>query len=143
VGNDYERVASNRRHATPGFGMTRYVYRHGRRIEVETIDTPGVPPNKVRRRQSDTFAAVPLQWAARASAAMNSPKTMLLVWLTYQAWRTKSPTFAVPNKVLADYDVSRGVKCLALRQLEVAGLIRVEWRPRKSPVVTLLNWGPG
>jgi len=113
-----------------------YVYRHGKKIEVETLDTGTA--TKIRRQRPETFAVVQLQWAAKASAALNSPRTMLLVWLTYQAWRTKSTTFAVPNKALADYGVSRKVKFLALRQLEAAGLIKVKRRPRRHPVVTLL-----
>ena len=116
-----------------------HVMRKGRCIEVITLNIG--PSTKVRRRRTETFAAVPLQWAAKAAVAMNSPRTMLLVWLTYQVWRTKSPTFAVPNKALADYGVTRKVKYLALRQLEIGGLIKVEWRFRKSPLVTVLNLG--
>jgi hypothetical protein len=114
----------------------RYVNRQGRLIEVETLDT-GIS-TKVRRRRSDAFATVPLQWAAKALAATNSRKAMVAVWLIYRAWQTKSSTFVVPNTALTNYGVTRKVKYLALRQLAAAGLIAVEWRFRKSPVVTLL-----
>ena len=30
------------------------------------------------------------------------------------------------------------MKCRALRELEAARLITVEWRPRKTPIVTLV-----
>jgi hypothetical protein len=117
----------------------KYVTWQGRRIAVETLDT-GVPPTKVRRRQPDTFAAVRLQWAAKASIATNTGKAMVWVWLTYKAWQTKHSTFVVPNSGgLAEYGITSKVKLAALRQLEAAGLIAVKWRSRKSPIVTLLN----
>jgi hypothetical protein len=115
-----------------------YVYAHGRKIAVEILDTDK-PSTKVRRRRPETFANVPLQWAAKALAATNTRKAMVCVWLIYQAWRTKSPTFVVANRALADCGITPKVKIAALRQLEEAGLIIVEWRPRKSPVVTLLE----
>lgn len=118
-------------------GKIEYVIRHGRRIEVETLDTG--PVKKIRRRRGDTFAMVPLQWAAKASAATNTPKAMVWMWLVYQAWRTKSSRFVVGNVALADIGVTSKVKNAALRQLERAGLISVERPPRGSPIVTLLE----
>jgi hypothetical protein len=106
----------------------KYVTRQGRRFAVETLDT-GVPPTKVRRRRPDTFAAVPLQWAAKALTATNTRKTMVCVWLIYKAWQTKRCTFAVPNiGELAEYGITSKVKIAALRQLQEAGLIAVKWQ---------------
>jgi hypothetical protein len=78
-----------------------------------------------------------LSWAAEAAIATKSRKAMVWVWLVYRAWQTKNPTVAVPNGALAKYGISRKVKSLALRQLEAAGLIAIEGRPRKTPTVTL------
>jgi hypothetical protein len=69
---------------------------------------------------------------------MNCPKATVWLWLEYQARRTGNKKVAVPNGVLAKLGVSRRVKPFALRQLEAAGLITVEWRARKTPIVTLL-----
>jgi hypothetical protein len=118
-----------------------YAIRNGRRFEVEIHNT-GVPATKARRLRPETFATVPLQWAAQALAATNNRKAMVAVWLIYRAWQTKSSTFVVPNTALADYGVTRKVKYLALRQLATAGLITVKWQSRRSPVVTLLGLGP-
>jgi hypothetical protein len=91
-----------------------------------------------RRQRREPFAAIPLAWAARATTATNCPKAMVWVWLIHRAWKMRSGTVAVPNGALAEYGVTRKVKNNALRQLERAGLIAVERRPRKTPVVTML-----
>jgi hypothetical protein len=119
-------------------GKVEYVISHGRRIAVKTLN-PLKPEEKIRRRRGDTFAMVPLEWAARAAIATNTPKAMVWVWLAYQAWRTKSRQFVAGNMALAGMGVTRKSKNAALRQLEAAGLIKVEWRKWKSPIVTLLR----
>jgi hypothetical protein len=113
-----------------------YQFRDGKRINIEITYPPG---QKIRRKREGTFAVVPLQWAAKGLIAMNTPKAVVLVWLIYRSWQRKSPTFDVPNGALAGLGVSPDAKVRALRQLATAGLIKVEWRLRKSPIVTLLG----
>ena len=109
-----------------------YIMRNGRRIDVET-DRP-----KERQR---AFAQVPLDWAARAAKATNTPKALVWVWLAFLAWEKKSSTFKVPNERLSELGgFSRWTKTRALRELEADGVIKVDWRDRKSPVVTLLDF---
>jgi hypothetical protein len=117
-----------------------YVLRHGRRIEVETLDTG--PSKKIRRHRQDTFALVPLQWVVKAAAAASSPSTVVLVWLLYRSWQHGGAQFDVPNMALLDMGVSRKVKLRVLHELEETGLIKVEWRLKKSPIVTLIDHGP-
>ena len=62
VGDDHGRAGGRRRHSAEGSRMTKYVIRNGRRIEVRTIATPATPR---RRRSSEAFAKVPLEWAAK------------------------------------------------------------------------------
>src|SRR5262249_45370374 len=111
-------------------------YRNGKRINIKISEPPG---EKIRRRREDTFTLMPLQWAAKMTAATETPRAMVGVWLLYRAWETKSSTFEVPNGALAAFGVSPDVKRRALWQFEAAGLIKVEWRGRKSPIVTLLG----
>jgi len=113
-----------------------YEYRNGKRINIEITYPPG---QKIRRKRESTFAMVPLQWAAKMTAATETPKAMVGVWLLYRAWQKKSLTFDVPNEALAAFGISRNTKSRALRQFEAAGLIKVQRRPRKSPLVTLLR----
>jgi hypothetical protein len=59
--------------------------------------------------------------------------------LLHLAWRTKSPTFPVPNGQLEQHGVSRYAKYRALARLERAGLITVDRRVRKTLIVTLVG----
>ena len=91
----------------------------------------------IKRKKVEPFAVVPLAPAAAACRALNCPKVMVWVWLLHQARKTGKSTVTIPNGALAKLGVSRIAKLRALRQLEAAGLIVVEWRPRKTPLVTL------
>jgi hypothetical protein len=91
-----------------------------------------------KHKKAKAFAIVELDMAANAFQAVNCPKAMVYLWLVHQARKTGKKTVAVPNGALAKYGVSRRVKHLALRQLERAGLITVERKPRKTLVVTLV-----
>ena len=115
--------------------MTNYVIRQGKRIAVETIKT-GAPP---KRHQTNSFAKVPLTWAAAAAKATKTPRAMVWVLLQHMAWQTNGATFPLSNAVLAKHGVSREVKRRALAALESSGLILVERRHGRTPVVTLVD----
>jgi hypothetical protein len=91
-----------------------------------------------KRKKIDPFAKVKLKPAAQAFKALNCQKAMVWVWLVHRSWKRQSPTVSVPNEALRAYGVSREVKRRALKDLEAAGLIEVDYRPYKNPVVTLL-----
>ena len=109
-----------------------FVRRHGRDIEVELPDAASP-----RRQKSDPFAIVDLAPTAKAAAATNCPKLFVWLWLICKARTKNTTTIRIPNGALAEYGISRKVKYLALQQLEQAGLITVEWKSRKTPIVTL------
>ncbi len=110
------------------------IIRHGREIEVEDV-----PPRGTKGLKTELFAILDLSPAAKAFTAMNCPKAMVWAWLVHKARTTDSNTITIPNGPLAKYGVSRQIKYLALQQLEQAGLITVERKPRKTPVVTLVQ----
>jgi hypothetical protein len=114
---------------------TRYIVRHGRRIAIKTIET-GIKP---KQRQADPFVKVPLRWAAKAAKATKTPKALVWVWLLHTSWKTKRTTFPFPNGKLKGDGVARFTKHRALQELEAAGLITVERRHGKTPIVTLVN----
>jgi hypothetical protein len=60
------------------------------------------------------------------------------VYLLRRSTVERSREFTVPNGELAKLGVNRYQKSRALQKLEKRGLIEVEWRVRKSPLVTLL-----
>jgi hypothetical protein len=86
------------------------------------------------------FVMVPLWWAQRVASIRHAPPKVLFVgiWLLHLKWKARSNTFPVPNGQLAIRGVNRKMKNRCLRQLEAAGLITVEWRAGKNPVVTLV-----
>jgi hypothetical protein len=64
-----------------------------------------------------------------------------LVWLLihHRVWADNSKTVVIGNQTLKAWGVGRNEKYKALRQLEGANLVTVEWRSRRSPLVTLLT----
>jgi hypothetical protein len=94
------------------------------------------PPTARARKTTDRFARVPLWWVEQAAKATNTPRALVLVWLLYLAWKTKSNTFPLTNVQLRG--VHRNTKYKMLRELEAAGLIQVSREGKKAPIVTLL-----
>jgi hypothetical protein len=59
--------------------------------------------------------------------------------LLYLDWRSRGEPIHLANGLLQIDGVSRYSKWRALRQLERRGLIVIEPRPRRSPIVRLLT----
>jgi DNA-binding transcriptional ArsR family regulator len=85
-------------------------------------------------KRKDAFAIIPLWWARLANEA-GHVNLLVCVDLVYRAWRVRdgSKTFVMPNSKGMDPKT----KMRTLDVLEKAGLISVNRRDRKSPVVTL------
>jgi hypothetical protein len=91
-------------------------------------------------RRTEPFLQVPHKALVAGSAVLHSSK-QFLVWLYvfHRVWADKSNTVTVANTTLNSWGVRRDQKTQALRLLEGAGLIAVQWRERRSPLVTLLT----
>jgi hypothetical protein len=118
-------------------GKPYMVYAHGKYIEVEDRDDP--TPAKPPRNLLKSFAQVPIAWAADVAKAANMPEVLICTLLTYLLWKTKGPTFTLSNDYLKQFGISRKAKYRVLRQLEKAGIIRVEQQGKRATVVTLLT----
>jgi hypothetical protein len=103
---------------------------------VETIEPTPRQKKQIAKRKKE-FALVPLPAAAAMMKAIGTPGAMVVVALFYLSWKHGGAPFPLSNLVLARYGISRGIKHRALKALEGAGLIRVEWRYKQSPLVTL------
>jgi hypothetical protein len=90
------------------------------------------------KKPKEPFVKVPLWWAAEAAKATKTPKAMVWIQLLHIAWKADSSTFPLPNGKLDNKGVSRFAKYRALRELEVAGLIVVERRHGKTPLVSIV-----
>jgi hypothetical protein len=93
-------------------------------------------------RQSDRtepFLQIPHKAIVAGSEVLRGTKQFLVwLYLFHRVWADKCSTVALANQTLSKWGVGRREKYKALRQLETAGLISVEWRKRRSPLVTLL-----
>jgi hypothetical protein len=100
---------------------TEYVYREGRKIEVETLPGRGTP----KRRRADQHIGCPVEWLKRVlPLARSKDQLAIAIWLHRRRAVCRNEQFTVPNDALEeDLGLSRYVKYKALRRLERAGVI--------------------
>jgi hypothetical protein len=90
------------------------------------------------RRRAAPFVKVPLQWASKAALATNTTKAMVWIRLLHAAWETQNNTVPLANVRLKKDGVTSWLKRRALKELEAAGLIKVERQTGRAPIVTIL-----
>jgi hypothetical protein len=96
------------------------------------------PKPKPKRRQQGNFVQVPNLWIEQLCAIRAHGSTYrVAMHLLHEAWRTKTRVVKLTNVALAKIGVGREGKAIALRELRKAGLISVEQRPNRNPVVTV------
>lgn len=99
---------------------------------------PAAPPaRKLRPRATEPFVLVSVKQLKRGAEACGGQRLLVWLYILYKAKLRSENTVLIANKTLAGWGVSRHAKTRALRELEAAGLISVEWRERRSPVVTV------
>jgi hypothetical protein len=86
----------------------------------------------------EQFLVIPDDWLDVIDAVPGRHAYRLMLRLMRISWRLKSATVKVTNKIFLDCRMDRHTKLETLRRLEQAGLISVDRRPRKSPLVTIL-----
>jgi hypothetical protein len=78
-------------------------------------------------------------------------KSLAVYLILLQRWRIylwecrkygRKEEFTLSGKLLRDYGIDAHTKARSIAALESAGLITVERRPRKNPIVTLLQEKP-
>jgi hypothetical protein len=92
-----------------------------------------------RRAQRVEFVMLPYaQTMSVAGKVKTSAALAVMVELAYQVFKTHKPEVVLSNSILRTIGISRKAKLRALRQLETAGIVAVDWRGQKSPLVTVL-----
>ena len=114
-------------------GDVHHIYRHGRRIEVETLDT-GPPPKKTARHNQ--FVLVPQPWLLKLSA-MSIGTRWLAVALLWKSFLHHGHTFACSNALLKEFGLTRWQKDKGLIELERAGMITIERARYRSPRIKI------
>jgi hypothetical protein len=106
---------------------------------------------RARKQDSDapakvkgiTFVKFPkIWWEALAKARAGGSAYRLALWLLYEAvkskpFRTGPPIIRLSNAGAERWGVGRRGKAIALDTIRKAGLVAVEERPKKSPLVTV------
>ena len=84
------------------------------------------------------FVRMPWLWVdCLAKAGAGADAWAVSLFLVYEAWRTKTRVVKLTNAALAQLGVGRQGKSRALQQLRGAGLVAVEERRGRSPLVTV------
>jgi hypothetical protein len=95
------------------------------------------PPTRSRASGVE-FVKLPYAQVLAAAGQARNTQLAVLVELAHQRFKTHENPVPLDNKALEAIGIKRWAKYDALGELEVVGLISVEWRYKKSPLVTLL-----
>jgi hypothetical protein len=94
-----------------------------------------VVPRKIQKRRQQ-FVQIPWTWIERLNGAGGQTYRIALC-LLYLRWKGHSKPIKFANGMLGIDGVSRYAKWRALNDLERRGLIVVERRSRRSPIIRL------
>jgi hypothetical protein len=115
--------------------------RTGKHIEVVELVIPGLG-NGGRRssppKSKGSFVKIPMAWKDRLFevGARNARTIMIGVELHALFFKAFRKPFPLTNTAMAKMGIDRHAKYRALVKLEALGLIKVERRPGKSPLIT-------
>jgi hypothetical protein len=98
---------------------------------------PSWTPKRITKRRQH-FIMVPFDWLERLNGASGQVHTLAL-HLLYLRWKGKGAPVKLPNGMLKIDGINRRAKWRALAELEHRGLISIERRPGKSPLVRVAS----
>jgi hypothetical protein len=105
------------------------------------IGPGGVRERKIlsgKRKRRPPFVMVPLAWIERLRMPKCRASWPIALELLRRDLKHRGQAIPLPNGQLeAKFNITRQRKWDALRELERLGLVRIECRPRKSPLVTI------
>lgn len=107
------------------------------RLRLRNAPAASPTPSPARAKRVEHIH-VPIPWF-KALAGTSVGAHRLALYLLHRKFRRHTQTIRLPNGDLAGCGVNRHAKRRALRELELAGLVVVEGRVGKSPLVTLLG----
>jgi hypothetical protein len=114
---------------------------HGKKIEIETVDTPSPAARAARKaKRQEPFAIVPLPWAAAIARETNSRRALVWIVLLYMSFKADSKTFPVSNAALARYGIGRYTKRRIFDKLEATGRMTIRQKTGCAPIVTLVGF---
>jgi hypothetical protein len=93
---------------------------------------------QAKKRWRRQFIKFPWAWADRLREVRHICTYRVALYVLYEYWRKGGKPVSVSNVALAKEGVAFGTKWRGLNELEQIGLVRIERRTRKSPIVTPL-----
>jgi hypothetical protein len=111
------------------------------RIDPATFSTPHVPAKIQKRREQ--FIMVPVWWLERLGEAPRATGAthQVACHLLHLHWKNQGKPFKLPNGMLKYDGISRQSKWRALTDLERRGLVIVEKRRCRSPIIHIVLAG--
>ena len=99
------------------------------------LSSRAIEPRKLEKRRKH-FVKLPWTWVEALSGA--SGKTWeLAAHLLYQHWEGNGAPIKLANGMLENDGIDRFAKWRALKELERRGLVTIERRSARSPIVTV------
>ena len=102
------------------------------RLDAEEYATRRID-SAVRKRRRRRFIIIPEMWIERLEGARHVSTYRVALRILQRNRQCEGQPFPLPNSIGG---VSRWAKSTALKELEKAGLVQLERRKRKSPLVT-------
>lgn len=99
-------------------------------------EVQAIVPRKIQKRRQH-FVKVPMVWVERLAGAFGNT-WVIAMHLLYLHWKDNGKPIKLANGMLKSDGISRYTKHRSLADLERRGLIEVERRPRRSPLVKLV-----
>lgn len=116
--------------------MNDYVIRHGRRIEIETLDA-NVTSIKRRAPFKVDWVKLPLRWVETLRQSRSASTYQLAHAILFEAYKRKhvGGEIVLSNMKM---EMSRNTKNLAVKELVRLGLIQIKQEGRQAPRVLIL-----
>ena len=103
------------------------------RLRLDIGEVRAVEPEKLKKRRQQ-FVMYPIPWHERMLGASGKTQDVAR-FVLHLHWKHKGQPFKLANGKLGMDKVSPQSKRRALRDMERRGLISVDWRKKKSPIV--------
>lgn len=102
---------------------------------------PSLSTTPPRHKRGEPFlkGPIPLDWLGRAAGLRGKSPVVVALALWFQAGVDKRRTVSLTGSLLGRFGSKRHSGYRGLVKLEQAGLVSVDRRPGRSPVVTLLD----
>jgi hypothetical protein len=101
---------------------------------------PSSSPKPMRIKGEFLKGPIPLSWLTVASKLSGKAPLAVALAIWFEAGRRKSKEVRLTTAVIERFGLDRKAKYRGLSALEKAGLVQVRRKPRRNPVVTILDW---